>query len=243
MGFYDGISAYYDSLFPVDSQVLHFLQRRIGANSRILDIACGTGGYSLTLARQGHRLIGIDLDRAMIEAARDKARNEDLEVSFKVLDMRAVAENLEGRFGLIFCIGNSLVHMRDDEDIARFFAGCYGLLESKASLVVQIINYDRILEKGITSLPTLKDERRGLEFARSYEVDRSAQMVLFRTELSVWKQDQPSAIRNEISLRILTSKRLVALVEQAGFEDIRLFGDFDERPFNTDTLALVMSAA
>jgi len=53
MDFYESVSAYYDLIFPVDPQTTAFLSSRVGPHSLILDIACGTGGYSLALAEQG----------------------------------------------------------------------------------------------------------------------------------------------------------------------------------------------
>ncbi|TDD15599.1 class I SAM-dependent methyltransferase [Nonomuraea diastatica] len=41
-------------------------------SSDVLDLGCGTGSLTLLLARQGHRLTGVDLSPRMIERARRK---------------------------------------------------------------------------------------------------------------------------------------------------------------------------
>ncbi|MFC0861927.1 class I SAM-dependent methyltransferase [Sphaerimonospora cavernae] len=40
--------------------------------SDVLDLGCGTGSLSLVLAEQGHRPVGVDLSRRMVEQARAK---------------------------------------------------------------------------------------------------------------------------------------------------------------------------
>ncbi|GIH71856.1 class I SAM-dependent methyltransferase [Sphaerimonospora thailandensis] len=40
--------------------------------SNVLDLGCGTGSLSLLLAEQGHRPVGVDLSRRMVEQARTK---------------------------------------------------------------------------------------------------------------------------------------------------------------------------
>jgi len=46
-------------------------------NSKILDVACGTGTQSILLARKGFSVVGVDLSPDMIARANKKARKED----------------------------------------------------------------------------------------------------------------------------------------------------------------------
>ncbi|MCL4459552.1 MAG: class I SAM-dependent methyltransferase [Chloroflexi bacterium] len=55
-----------------------------------LDVGCGTGNYTLELARRGARAVGLDSSEAMITIASRKARARDLHVDF----IRARAEAL-----------------------------------------------------------------------------------------------------------------------------------------------------
>jgi SAM-dependent methyltransferase len=240
MDFYQSISAYYDRIFPIDPQVTSFLGSRVKPGSRVLDIACGTGGYSIALAEQGHRVTGVDLDGAMIRAAGEKVRDPKGAPDFRVMDMLSMSATLDPGFDLAFCIGNSLVHLETDEQIRRLLADCRGLLEPEGVLVVQIINYDRILARGLTSLPTLRDD--DLEFLRYYDLDSSGRVVNFRTELRVGGDEDRRVIRNKIPLRIVTKEQLTQLVRAAGFRSLELFGGFDGRPVSLESLPLILSA-
>ena len=239
MDFYTSISAYYDRLFPTDAKALLFLDSRVEPGSRILDIACGTGGYSLALAQKGHRVTGVDLDRAMIRSAGSKVRDSNLAPDFRVMDMLSMTEALDPGFDLIFCIGNSLVHLETDEQVGQLLADCRTLLRPEGALVLQIINYDRILAQGLTGLPTLRED--DLEFLRFYEVDPAGGVVIFRTELRVGGDRDQRVIRNQVPLRIVGKERLRRLVRTAGFQNLELFGDFDGRPFDPESLPLILS--
>jgi glycine/sarcosine N-methyltransferase len=242
MDFYQSISAYYDRIFPTDAKTLSFLDSRAQPGSRILDIACGTGGYSIALAERGHRVTGIDLDGAMIRCARSKAGDVDGAPDFRIMDMLSLAEALDPGFDLLFCIGNSLVHLETDEQIGQLLSDCRTLLQPQGFLIVQIINYDRILAQGLTGLPTLRDDGAALEFLRSYEPDPGGKVVIFRTELRVGGDEDRRVIRNQIPLRIITSEQLMRLVRAAGFRGLELFGGFDGRPFDSECLPLILSA-
>ncbi|MDK2821382.1 MAG: hypothetical protein PWP31_1347 [Clostridia bacterium] len=55
-------------------------------NEHILDVGCGTGNFSLELARSGVKVTGIDISEPMLEKARTKASNEGLDINFKIAD-------------------------------------------------------------------------------------------------------------------------------------------------------------
>jgi ubiquinone/menaquinone biosynthesis C-methylase UbiE len=57
-----------------------------GASIDALDVGCGTGFLSLELAARGHRVVGVDLAPAMLEAARRKAAAQRLAVRFETAD-------------------------------------------------------------------------------------------------------------------------------------------------------------
>ena len=242
MTFYQSISAYYDLIFPVDPQGLSFSGSGLKPGCRILDVACGTGGYSIALAERGHRVTGIDLDRAMIEAARLKVPDSSAAPDFRVMDMLSMRGQLDPGFERIFCIGNSLVHLQSDDRIGQLLEDCHALLDAGGTLILQIINYDRILAEGLTGLPTLRDEAACLEFVRRYELDPARGVVIFRTELRLGGEGERRVIRNEIPLRILEAGKLRELVRAADFAAVELFGGFDRRPFGLSSLPLVLRA-
>lgn len=56
------------------------------APARVADLGCGTGSLSVLLAEFGHRVVGLDFARAMIERARTKASDARLDIEFVVGD-------------------------------------------------------------------------------------------------------------------------------------------------------------
>lgn len=61
--------------------------------SALVEVGCGTGDYSLLLARAGYRMTGVDLSSKSIEAARTKASIVGVSgISFVVSDAEALSE-------------------------------------------------------------------------------------------------------------------------------------------------------
>ncbi|OHD25623.1 MAG: hypothetical protein A2064_08185 [Spirochaetes bacterium GWB1_66_5] len=244
MDFYESISAYYDHLFPVDAQAVRFLAARARAGSCVLDLACGTGGHAVELARLGHRVTGVDLDQAMIHLAQAKAGAAGGKggPDFRVLDMREAGKSLPAGYGLVYCIGNSLVHLESEQAIGEALAGWRGLLERGGSLVVQILNYDRILARHVVELPTLVSEEPPLRFVRRYGYSVGDRVVQFRTELTVREAGGERTVSNTVPLWILRREALERLARQAGFQDLEVYSGFGGEPLGPDSLPLILCA-
>jgi SAM-dependent methyltransferase len=76
--FYDPrLVAIYDTVNPVAEYETFYLDlaSKLSASS-VIDIGCGTGMLTCELARRGHRLIGVEPSKAMLEVARRRACGE-----------------------------------------------------------------------------------------------------------------------------------------------------------------------
>lgn len=60
------------------------------AGRQVLDVGCGDGAFAFELAKRGAIVTGIDASAAMIDAAKARARQHNVDITFQV----AVAEHL-----------------------------------------------------------------------------------------------------------------------------------------------------
>jgi len=73
---YDGIGRGYDTTRRADPDIckrlIHHL--RLDCDSRCLDLACGTGNYTVSMQLRGFSVVGVDLSCEMLSKARAKSR-------------------------------------------------------------------------------------------------------------------------------------------------------------------------
>jgi glycine/sarcosine N-methyltransferase len=229
---YNQMAMTYKMIFPVDEETLHYAKLK-WKRGRILDLACGNGGYAIELAKLGFEVEGIDLSKTMIEAARESASKAKVLVNYSVADM---ADPLpENRYEGVLFIGNSLVHASSLSDVRKILTNVHRSLKPGGTLVMQILNYDRIMKLRPSVLPQI--ERDGVTFERRYIYEETR--IRFQTVLHV----AGNRITDEVSLLPLQSEPLKQSLFAAGFTDVELHDDFTAAPFDeATTFALVVVA-
>lgn len=78
---------------------------------RLLDAACGTGRIAVGLMSMGHQVTGVDVSRAMLEQAGEKARAFGLELPLYHRDLRHL--QLAAEFDGALCLCDSLNYITE----------------------------------------------------------------------------------------------------------------------------------
>lgn len=243
MGFYEELSKYYDVIFPTNKTKLDFFAKRVNKNSKILDVACGTGNYTIALSKLDHSVDGMDLDEEMINIAREKSRKLNLTINFKISDMREIDKQfVNEKYDLIFCIGNSLVHLQSEDEIRLMLSKVYNKLKNDGTMIIQIINYDRIFRYNIDHLPTITSQEHGVKFIRNYQYNEEQNKMYFNTKIVVEDEGKIREYDNSTPLLPLKSSSLKDMMTEVGFENIKLFGSFNEDEYTTDSYATIVTA-
>lgn len=238
MKFYDELGKVYEIVFPLDENTVNFLIKDIHEGN-ILDIACATGDYAINLAKRGFKVDAIDLNGDMINTAKSK----DSSVNFVEGDMTKINSIFNGhKYDIAFCIGNSIVHLSSKDKIEDFIKDIYEMLNPGGVLVIQTVNYDRIITNNITSLPTIDRRAKGVKFIRDYHYNKEENLIDFNTELLINRDGKEESYKNSIPLIPLMSYELDSMIKEAGFSEYKFYGGFDGKEFSLDSFATIMRA-
>lgn len=236
--FYEMLVKYYDDIFPMNDETYSFIRQDLIEGDKVLDVACGTGTYTLPLQKEGILAFGVDLEESMIEVAEEKAKKEGIRSDFVVASMLNLDLVSDGDLRRIFIIGNSLVHLKSLDEIRTFLMLCYELLMSGGDLIVQIINYDKILDNDIKSLPTIEVPEKGVTFSRNYFYDLTSHSIEFASKLTVNGEVQESSVY----LFPLRKDELIDELKNAGFKEIETYKNFKGEPYEKEAMLLIVKA-
>jgi glycine/sarcosine N-methyltransferase len=237
--FYESIAEWYDFIFPSDPEHVPFILGRVRpADGRILDIGCGTGSLAAALGGKGFEVTGIDSDAEMIRRSRLKSERST-HIRFACMDMRDLVQHFGPRaFQCVVCFGNTLVHLNAMEEVSAFIRQVHAVLRDGGMFLLQILNYDHVLDHDVTRLPLIENEK--IRFERTYGTDEESGLLRFKTVLTV--KDSSRILNNEVTLLPIRKAELEAAIHEAGFRNIEWFGDFLGNPLTETSLPLVGAA-
>jgi glycine/sarcosine N-methyltransferase len=240
MSFYQQIAPYYHHIFKINANQVDFIKFIIPeSDSKILDIGCGIGTLSFELTNYYKNILGIDMDAEMIRVASKNMVAASKSLHFQQLSMLKLDAFIDEKsLDSIICFGNTLVHLNSLNEIANFLQQSKAILKSNGKLLLQIVNYNRIIEKNIKQLPLIENDE--IIFERNYFYRKTENKIDFNTRLTVKSTQQ--IIENSIELLPLLKEELALLLNKAGFKNCNYYGNFNKETYAIDSPALIIEA-
>ena len=214
---YEPFARHYDAWAEAMTEdVPFYVELAREADGPIVELAVGTGRVAVPVAREtGKRLLGIDLEPAMLEQARANADAADVELDLKLGDMREL--ELEEPAALVYCPFRSLLHLPTWADRRRVFERVAANLRPGGRFAWNAFCFDYAVaaqnegHAGDAPVPHTIHHAPG-ESRIDITLDSGG-------TISLWW-----ATRNE----------WLGLVDVAGLEVEALYGWFDRRPFDDE---------
>lgn len=232
--FYKSISQVYDYIFPQNKAQLDFISRikEIHSDEKILDIGCATGSLTELISRYTVNVTGIDLDADLLKVAVGKYP----ELKFKQKNMLNINKDFPlEHFDRVISFGNTLVHLSSREEVVHFFNSVYNSLKNGGLFIVQIINYNRIIQEEIKELPLIDNEF--INFKREYKLYDG--WLDFITTLDIKKSGQ--RINNSLPLLALTEEEIRKITYDTGFRELKFYGNLQGDPLLKTSIPLLFS--
>ena len=211
-------------------------------SKRLLDLGCGTGEHARFLQEDGFDVTGVDASESQLAQAREGGPGPE----FVKGDLAALGDALTGPFGGAIALGNGLPHLFAD-GMTRFLSGLAGLLLPGAPVLFQLLNYDRILDQRVTSLPlnVREDDAERVVFLRLMD-PRPDGTVLFNPTTLRWRPGEEPPVEvvtgKNVVLKGWRRAELEAALAQAGFRIEEVFGGMKRESWDaaasSDTVVL-----
>ncbi len=201
----------------------------------LLDVPCGFGRHSVPLARAGYRVTGVDRSAALLDEARRRAGGERWP-KWVTADYRELPF-ADASFDAAMNLFSSLGYLGDEED-TRVLAEIRRVLRPGARLVVELLHRDWLVRDFAEQDWRLLGEGRLLLEQRTFDAAAGVAQTTQTIIASNGERDSRS-----FSVRVYSATELVAMLERAGFADVRVYGDLDGSPFSVDTRLAAVGTA
>lgn len=231
--FYDAFAGDYDlmtqfeSRFEKESSVFQNIVDKFNLK-KVLDAGCGTGFHSILLSKLGCEVTAADISQNMIDLLNSKKVSYGVEIKTVLASFQELATKVDSGFDGVFCMGNSLPHLLTTEEIKTALDNFYRLLMKGGKLILQILNYDKILSehKKVQSVREIQ----GKTFIRYYSYTESLLefniMTLDRTGSNI------EADLRSILLFPIKNELLGSLLTDSKFININMYGTISMDQYN-----------
>ena len=118
-----------------------FIEKEIEYNkkTKILDIGCGTGRHSIELAERGYTVVGVDLSESMLQRAKQKAMEQNIQIVFEKHDARKLTYLCEFDLVIMLCEGGFSL-METDQMNFQILQNAANALKTKGKLIFTTLN-------------------------------------------------------------------------------------------------------
>jgi len=217
------------------------------AEGSVLELGCGTGRVLLPALEAGVAIEGLDLEGAMLDALRSKARARGLTARVYRGDMRDFT--MPGRYRLITIPFRAFLHLLSTEEQLQALRCIRDHLEPSGTLAfnvfypsAEVIKADESVRKLAIDVPHPVTGHRVVVYDMNH-YDVPAQAITVEREIVEHDDRGPARATNVgFALRWVYRFELELLLATAGFDDVRIFGGFDRRPLERDTDEMVVLA-
>ena len=226
------MNAYHDLAFSYDRLTndvdyekivafYHTIMEQEGVQPRsAVDLACGTGSVALLLAKEGLRVVGVDLSEEMLTVAAQRAQEADVFVQYTCQPLQEM--RLPRGVDLAVCALDGLDYILDPADCAEAIRRVYKALNPGGIFIFDVNTPEKL--RAMDGQVFL-DEDDDVYCVWRGEFDEDTNICSYGMDLFQRRGEMWERSFEEHREYAYTREQLTAYLKEAGFTHIRVYAD------------------
>ena len=237
MGEYGCFAQVYDRLMSdVDykkrAEYLLYLFKKFDREPELLlDVACGTGGFSNEFALKGTQVIGVDMSEDMLSVARQNSADLGTDVLF--LCQKAEGLDLYGTVDGAICCLDSLNHITEYETLCKALKRIALFLEEDRLFIFDVNTVYK--HKNILADNIFVIEQEDVYCVWQNESNEKSMVTDIYLDFFVEENGKYNRCSTEFSERAYTHSELEKALYDAGLQIVEVYADMTEEKPSEET--------
>jgi len=212
---------------------IDFLEKYVGISKdeKILDLCCGNGRHAIELKKLGYDVIGIDLSEELLNSARKKASENNIDIKLIRCDMREIP--YEGYFDIVVQFFTSFGYFDTDEENQKVLSAISRSLKVGGKFLIDYLNPDYVVNNLVE-----KDEKTlsGLLIKQERWIDSLKCRV--NKKITIIANGE-SSVFNE-SVRMYSLDEIKVMLGKSELRLTDVYGDFDGAEYNVNSPRMIL---
>lgn len=190
----------------------------------ILELACGTGNLTIPLTKKNYDIAGIDISEEMLSVAKEKAEKEGVELVLLQQDLAELDFDIPN-LDCVLCACDGFNYITYDDDLEYIFSKVHELLKEEGLFIFDISSYYKL--STILGNNMYGENRADIAYMWQNYFDNEEDLV--EMELAFFIKDENGKFERFEEVhqqRAYTEEDIVEKLEGAGFNNIKVYGDF-----------------
>ena len=201
-------------------------------SGRALDLCCGPGRHSVSLAKAGFDVTGLDISDFLLARAKDRAEAAKVQIDWVNEDMRNYA--MPEGFDLVINLYTSFGYFAQQSDDMKVLRNIAASLAEGGAVVLDVVGKEALAGQ----LPL--DRQPTAEHDGSLLIERIEVVEDWGRARVQWMFIQGDNVqRFDFEHTLYSGKELRELMNWAGLSDVTLYGGLDGRPYGPGAERLV----
>lgn len=193
--------------------------------SLLLDLACGTGGFSNEFAKADISVIGVDISPDMLNIARENSERQNLDVMYICQDAEEL--DLYGTVDGAICCLDSLNHITDYQKLCKILDRVSLFLEEDKLFIFDVNTLYK--HESILGNNTFVFDEEDVYCVWSNEYSpENATTQIFLDFFVPDKEGKYERLGEEIGERVYSGEELENALQKAGLEVLAVYGEMTE---------------
>ena len=203
--------------------------------ARILDLCCGHGRHTVTLAIAGYSMVGQDLSTTFLNLAKNAAAAHNLQIPFVRADMREIP--FEGEFDAIINMFTSFGYFDDDTEDEKVLNAVARALKPRGKFLIDLINAPRLIRDFRAQRRDELSDGTIILTQRNYNL-----LTGNNEELRTYIVPDRSKREVRLTCRMYLFPEFAKMLNRAQLAPIQVYGDFDGSEYTWDSKRMIVLA-
>jgi len=198
---------------------------RLTAESKVLDLFCGTGRHSIELAKRGIEAVGIEYNPEYVSLAKERARQASVSPRFIQGDVRDTEFGSEYDAAIIMWM--SFGYFEDSEE-TLILKKVFDALKPSGRFLMEPLNRDFLIRNFAARDEKVVDGVKVIE-------EREFDILTSRVRGTITRHEKSGPVVKQTFWRIYSAHELKNLLEGIGFSFTAAYGNLQREPLSLET--------